>query len=111
MQVVARRHRFFWRATYRFHCNGVTAKRRSLARADPAGRSKLERLKDRIRLALTVGNDQHHIPVDWSRVDRLPSKFFREHSFAPLEDCSGDFHVLLDLALVVRQEGRGCVTE
>jgi hypothetical protein len=34
----------------------------------------------RILLALPVGNDQHHIFVDWSRVDRLPSKLFREHA-------------------------------
>jgi hypothetical protein len=75
---VARRHRFFERAMYGLHCKGVTAR---VARADPAGRGEPERLKDCIRLTLTVGNDQHHILVDWSRVDRLPSKLFREHAF------------------------------
>ena len=41
--------------------------------ADPPRRSQLKGLIDRIRLAPTVGNKQHHILVDRSRVDRLPA--------------------------------------
>src|SRR5262249_53968329 len=41
---------------------GHDSKRRSFARADPAGRGELERLKDRIELALAVLTQGFHSP-------------------------------------------------
>jgi len=70
-------HRFFGRATYGFHCRGVTASGVPFFSepTQPAAVS-LNLLKYRIRLAMTAANDQHHVLVDWSRVDRLPSELF-----------------------------------
>jgi hypothetical protein len=58
---------------------GRDGKRRTLARADPAGRGQLERTIERIRLA-AVSYDQRHILIDRSGVNRFLAKSFREHT-------------------------------
>ena len=59
---------------------GRDGKRRPFEGADPAGGGKSARYVERIGFAPTVSYDQGHILVDWSRIDRLPPKSFREHA-------------------------------
>jgi hypothetical protein len=56
----AEHHFLSGRAAYGFHRNGVTA-----SGVDTASRRELERLKDRMRLAPTVGNDQYHVSIHY----------------------------------------------
>jgi hypothetical protein len=58
-------------------------KRRSLAGADPAGRDELERLIDRIRLALTVGSDLAPQPCRLVPCRSASSQNFSESAKSP----------------------------
>jgi hypothetical protein len=77
---VARALWFFWTGNVRLPLQRRDGLQPSLVGTHPARRGTPTRIWEPIRLTPTVGNEQHHIRVDWSRVDRLPSEFFREHA-------------------------------
>jgi hypothetical protein len=53
--------------------------RRSLARTDPAGRGKSASVREPIRRAPSVGHLQADVFVQWSGLDRIPTKIVFEH--------------------------------
>jgi hypothetical protein len=77
--MVCRSSSFLWAGKVWLPLQGRDGKRRTLARAHPAGRGQLEWTVKLIRLA-AVSNDQRHVLIDRSGVNRLPAKCFREHT-------------------------------